>query len=170
MHTDSGPETTDVAGMSRREFVRASLVAVAAVSTAHELLAQRTPVDAPIKMTVYKSASCGCCKEWVTHVEKNGFTPTVHDLPDAALASTKKTIGIPDKLQSCHTAVVGAYWIEGHVPADLIQKLLTDKPALLGLAAPGMPQGSPGMEMGTKEAYDVIALDKTGKTRVYARR
>jgi hypothetical protein len=73
-------------------------------------------------------------------------------------------------LHSCHTAVVGAYWVEGHVPADLIMKMLADKPAFHGIAVPGMPQGSPGMETGKKDPYDVIALEKTGKTRVYAKR
>ncbi len=154
---------------SRRQFLYSSFITAAGLTVVRNLWARPVAV-VPIKITVYKSASCGCCKDWVAHVQKNGFAATVHDLPDASLASTKKTLGIPDKLQSCHTAVVGAYWIEGHVPADLIQKMLTEKPTILGLAAPGMPQGSPGMEMGTKEAYDVIALDTAGKTRVYAKR
>jgi hypothetical protein len=82
----------------------------------------------------------------------------------------KQRYGIGEELQSCHTAVIGDYAIEGHVPADLIQKLITEKPAIAGLAVPGMPMGSPGMEGATKDAYDVLAFDRAGKTTVYASR
>ena len=148
---------------TRREFLRASGVALAAV-----VAGRPAALPAPIRITVYKTPTCGCCKGWVSHMEKNGFTAVVHDLPN--LDDTRKTLRVPASLQSCHTAVVGGYWIEGHVPADLIKRLLAEKPALIGLAAPGMPQGSPGMETGVKDRYDVIAVDRNGKTRVYASR
>lgn len=120
-------------------------------------------------MTVYKSASCGCCKKWVEHVEKAGFRVTVKDVPDANLGSIKADLGLPAALASCHTAVVGAYLVEGHVPADLIDKLLAEKPAVRGLTIPGMPASAPGMDIpGTK--YDVLAFTVDGKTRVYASR
>jgi hypothetical protein len=86
------------------------------------------------------------------------------------MASVKKTMGVPDALQSCHTAVVGKYLIEGHVPADVIKKLLAEMPAVMGLAVPGMPMGSPGMEGSPKERYNVVAFERDGKTRVYTKR
>jgi hypothetical protein len=120
-------------------------------------------------MVIYKSPSCGCCKKWVDHVEANGFDTEVHDVEDVGVIKQKHKL--PADLASCHTALVGGYVVEGHVPADLIHKLLKDKPALAGIAAPGMPVGSPGMEMGArKDAFDVIAFDLKGKTSVYARR
>lgn len=120
-------------------------------------------------MTVYKSASCGCCRKWVDHARAAGFTVTAHDTED--LEEVKRTMKIPAALQSCHTVVVGTYVLEGHVPADLARKLVTEKPkGVRGLAVPGMPQGSPGMETGTIEAYDVLAFDGSGKTKLYARR
>ncbi len=120
-------------------------------------------------MTVYKDPNCGCCTEWVSHVRKAGFVVTVRDTAD--MSSVKASFGVPSALESCHTARVGAYAIEGHVPADLIQKLLREQPVARGLAVPGMPMGSPGMEQGAqKDAYDVVLFDKAGKTRVYASR
>lgn len=118
-------------------------------------------------MTVYKSPTCGCCKDWVKHVEKAGFKVTVKDLAD--VAPIKKDLGLPLALASCHTAVVGAYLIEGHVPADLIDKMLAEKPTARGLAIPGMPPSAPGMDIpGTK--YDVLLFTADGKTKVYASR
>ncbi len=120
-------------------------------------------------MTVYKDPNCGCCAEWVSHVRKAGFVVTVRDTAD--MSSVKASFGVPSALESCHTARVGAYAIEGHVPADLIQKLIREKPVARGLAVPGMPQGSPGMEQGApKDAYEVLLFDKAGKTRVFASR
>ena len=120
-------------------------------------------------MTVYKDPNCGCCTEWVSHVRKAGFVVTVRDTAD--MSSVKASFGVPSALESCHTARVGAYAIEGHVPADLIQKLLREQPVARGLAVPGMPQGSPGMEQGApKDAYEVLLFDKAGKTRVFASR
>ncbi len=122
----------------------------------------------PITMVVYKSPTCGCCSAWIEHVERNGFRCTVHNLPD--LTETKAAFGVPRALESCHTAQVGGYLVEGHVPADLIQRLLREKPAVRGIAVPGMPIGSPGMEGGRPERYDVLLFDRAGKTRVYATR
>ncbi len=121
-------------------------------------------------VSVYKDAGCGCCKEWVKHLEKNGFTVQSHDTSD--MDSVKKSFGVPSELGSCHTARVGTYVVEGHVPADLIIKLLNEKPAnARGLAAPGMPNKAPGMQQpGPQPPYDVILFDKSGKTRVYATR
>ena len=120
-------------------------------------------------MTVYKDPNCGCCAEWVKHVQKAGFVATVRDMTD--MVTVKRNLGVPEALESCHTARIGRYTIEGHVPADLIIRLVDEKSASRGLAVPGMPVGSPGMEMGAKkDKYDVLAFDAAGKTRVYASR
>ena len=152
--------------MNRRDFF--------GTITAGSALAALAPCEvfaaaAPIPMTVYKSPTCGCCKEWVAHVQKNGFAPKVIDMDD--LTKVKKDAGVPDALQSCHTALVGAYVVEGHVPADLVQKMLTEKPKIVGLAVAGMVVGSPGMEQGNQKVpYQVTAWTKDGKTSTYARR
>jgi hypothetical protein len=153
---------------NRRSFLQAAAASAAGILVLPSL--GLTATAAPTPITVYKTASCGCCKAWVTHLAKNGFAPTTHDLPD--LAETKDSLGIPDALRSCHTAVIGRYVIEGHVPADLIRKLTAEKPAnVIGLAVPGMPASSPGMDVpGRKDPYDVIAFTRDGKRSVYAKR
>lgn len=154
---------------SRRVFLATALTALAA-RPARALAFAESVGPAPLPpMTVYKSASCGCCKKWVDHARAAGFTVTAHDTDD--VNQVKRTMKVPDSLQSCHTAVVGDYVVEGHVPADLVKKLLAEKSkSVRGLAVPGMPQGSPGMETGVKDAYDVIAFDRAGKSSVFARR
>ncbi len=122
----------------------------------------------PIPMLVYADPGCGCCGKWITLMGGAGFTTTVQHTTD--MAAIKKRYGIGNTLVSCHTALVGGYLVEGHVPADLIKKMLAEKPGLAGLAVPGMVTGSPGMEGATRDPYDVIAFDKAGKTTVYARR
>ena len=123
-------------------------------------------------MVVYKSPTCGCCNNWVDHVEENGFAVVSHDLDDQnALIETKRSLGVPAGQTSCHTAVIDGYTIEGHVPADLIRKLLTERPrGVKGLAVPGMPVGSPGMEGVFKQDYDVLSFDEQGRVEVYAKR
>lgn len=150
--------------LTRREFLASSsaLLAIAGLP-----LDRRLSVAVPT-VTVYKSPTCGCCGKWVEHVKANGFNVAVHDVAD--VTPMKQTMGVPETLYSCHTAIVGKYVIEGHVPADLIHKMLDTKAAFLGLAVPGMVNGSPGMEGATKDAYDVIAFERGGKTTVYARR
>lgn len=118
------------------------------------------------EVVVYKSPTCGCCKEWVKHLQANGFSVTTHDVTN--LLPYKTTNGVPITLQACHTAQVGGYAIEGHVPATDIKRLLKERPMVSGLAVPGMPNGSPGMEQGgRKDRYDVLTFDKQGKTGVY---
>lgn len=119
-------------------------------------------------MMVYKDPNCGCCKTWVTLMRNAGFEISARDTAD--MPAIKQRYKVPEALGSCHTALVGGYVVEGHVPADLITRLLKEKPKVLGLAVPGMPIGSPGMEGGTKEAYDVLTFDAAGKTTVFARR
>ena len=123
--------------------------------------------QAAVEVVVYKSPTCGCCSKWVEHLEENGFTVTTQDMND--LRAVKINFGITSELMSCHTAVVDGYTIEGHVPAEAIRRLLAERPEVAGLAVPGMPMGSPGMEGSRKDPYDVLAFDRAGNTSVYAK-
>jgi hypothetical protein len=115
-----------------------------------------------------KSPTCGCCTKWIDHLKANGFAVRSHDTQDVTQPSQR--LGIPAGYGSCHTAVVDGYVIEGHVPARDIRRLLKEKPQARGLAVPGMPIGSPGMEQGDhKDPYEVTLLDKRGAPRVYSR-
>lgn len=117
-------------------------------------------------LVVYKTPTCGCCKGWVNAMEKSGFKVEVHDIDD--LTATKHAAGVPDELQACHTARIGGYVVEGHVPAADIRRLLAERPDIAGIAAPGMPMGSPGMEGGSAEHYDVVTFGGSGRSTVYA--
>jgi len=119
-------------------------------------------------VVVYKSPTCGCCGKWIEHMEKAGFSVDVENRQD--LRPIKAELGVPRRMQSCHTAEVGGYLVEGHVPVDLVQRMLDEKPDIKGLAVPGMPMGSPGMEGPSKDDYDVFAIDKNGRAKVFARR
>lgn len=119
------------------------------------------------EITVYKSPTCGCCKLWIDHLKQNGFKIKAHDTED--VVTHKQRLGLPPELASCHTAVVNGYVIEGHVPAADIKRLLKERPKIAGLAVPGMPMGSPGMEGPVKEAYEVKTFDKNGRVGTYAR-
>ena len=121
-----------------------------------------------LEIVVYKSPTCGCCEEWVSHLQSQGFRVVTHDVPD--MGPIKRTHGVPASLTSCHTATVGGFAIEGHVPADLILRILEERPAIAGLAVPGMPGGSPGMESVPKVPYNVIGWDATQVTSLYAKR
>ncbi|MEW6133668.1 MAG: DUF411 domain-containing protein [Pseudomonadota bacterium] len=122
---------------------------------------------APV-IDVYKSPTCGCCSKWIDHLKSNGFTVRSHDTRD--VVQHKIRLGVPQGYDSCHTAEVGGYVIEGHVPAKDIKRLLKEKPAARGLTVPGMPIGSPGMEQGShKDVYDVILLGRDGRPQVYSR-
>lgn len=119
------------------------------------------------EITVYKSPTCKCCEKWITHLEDAGFNVTAKNSSD--MYRIKQSTGIEPKLQSCHTALVDGYVIEGHVPATDIKRLLKERPAVSGLTVPGMPIGSPGMEGPYKEPYEVLTFDKDDQTKVYAR-
>jgi hypothetical protein len=152
--------------MTKRSF-RLFAIAVCAAALAATTAAAPTAV-APKKptITVYKDPSCGCCKNWIEHLIKHCYRVDAKDTPD--MAQIKSTLGVPTDLRSCHTAVVEGYLIEGHVPPADIDRLLASKPAVKGLAVPGMPMGSPGMEGAMKQHYQVVAFDKAGKTRIFA--
>ena len=118
-------------------------------------------------VTVYRSPTCGCCTKWVDHMQEAGFEVELHEVSD--VTAIKRMNGLPARLASCHTALVGGYLVEGHVPAADVKRLLAEKPKIAGLAVPEMPIGSPGMEMpGVKaKPYDVLAFDSDGRTEVF---
>lgn len=119
------------------------------------------------EITVYKSPTCGCCSKWVDHLKANGFDVRAVDVGD--LNGIKARYGVQRHLASCHTAVVDGYVVEGHVPAEAIKRLLRQRPAVKGLAVPGMPVGSPGMEGPNPERYDVVTFDAAGRQEVFMR-
>jgi len=137
-----------------------------AVNTA--LHAAGHSAESSLLAVVYKTPTCGCCAKWVEHLQANGFKVEVHDMD--AVEPVKAELGVPGELASCHTARIGGYVFEGHVPAEVIQRVLREKPEAAGFAVPGMPTGSPGMEGPTKDPYDIVAFNKDGSTRVYESR
>ena len=143
--------------MNRKNFLQAMLMLPGA-------LALRVQAAGPL-VNVYKTPTCGCCGLWVEHMKKNGFELKVRNVDDTA--PWRAQYGVPEKLQSCHTAVVEGYAIEGHVPASEIQRMLKERPQAKGLAVPGMVSGSPGMEGGASQAYSVLLFTADGKTSVY---
>ena len=119
---------------------------------------------------VWKSATCKCCINWVKHLEANGFAVSVNAADPSMLDRIKRQSGIGEELAACHTAKIGGYVIEGHVPAPDIKRLIAERPDALGLSVPGMPIGSPEMEQGAEtEPYDVLLIKKDGTTEVFAR-
>ena len=130
--------------------------------------ARPTPAAAA-SMMVYRDPSCGCCEEWAGIARNAGYQVELIDHPD--MAAIKRQYGVPDELLSCHTSVVGGYSIEGHVPLGDVDRLLKERPAgVKGLAVPGMPRGSPGMEMpdGSRDRFQVLAFDAAGRTSVFS--
>ena len=154
------PTSTDV---TRRRLLVAAVASNSLVGTA-------AFASSPTEMEVWKDPNCGCCKEWVSHMEANGFRVRVHETGNNAV---RAQLRIDRKYGSCHTAVVTGYAIEGHVSATDVRRLLKEKPAAIGLAAPGMPVGSPGMDGdvygGRKDTYEVLLLARDGSSSVYRR-
>lgn len=127
-------------------------------------IAKQPAVELPV-VDVYKSPQCGCCKSWARHLEKSGFKVVLHDVNDVPAA--RKKYGMPNKFGSCHTARVGQYLIEGHVPAADIKRLLKDQPEAKGLSVPGMVQGSPGMEGDKSEPFDTLLITADGTATIF---
>ena len=147
---------------TRRSVLRLALSGAAALSAPWLAYAHNSFGH----IAVWKTPDCECCKAWVTHLQKSGFEVVVTDVKDTAPIRLK--LGMPEKLGSCHTATLGDYVLEGHVPAREIRQLLREKPNALGLAVPGMPIGSPGMDMGNaRDAYNVMLVLHDGSSRVY---
>jgi len=146
----------------------ALVVSLVAAATPAPRYVTRAGSAAPVTVTVFKDPNCGCCRSWVEHLRRHGFSVVVHDTSE--VNGAKRTGRVPEPLYACHTAFVNGYVIEGHVPAADIQRLLRDAPKIAGIAVAGMPVGSPGMEMGTaSEHYDVVAFNRDGRTHVFAR-
>ena len=152
--------------LTRRAFIGASLGTAAVTLVGRDALAAADALAKP-KMTVYKSPTCGCCTKWVDHVKAAGIDVDARDVDD--VSEMKRSLGVPESLWSCHTGVIDGYAVEGHVPAADILRLRKERPKVLGLAVPGMPAGSPGMEAPRSQPYEVIAFDKAGKRTVFAK-
>ena len=149
--------------ISRRHLLAGLTISLAA----SPLLGSRIALAAPEPVEVWKSPTCGCCKAWVDHLQAAGFAVTVHDVDD--VEAVKTAHGVPRALRSCHTALVGGYVVEGHVPAADLRRLLAERPRAGGLAVAGMPQDAPGMVMNTGEPYQVVLFGAPGGgTTVFA--
>lgn len=150
-----------MAHTTRRAWLAGTAVLVLASST-------MVAYAAPAPLQVWKDPNCGCCKDWIAYLEKNGFATTVIEQGNSA---ARARLGMPQKFGSCHTALVQGYVIEGHVPAADIQRLLKEKPKALGLSVPGMPIGSPGMDGpaygGRRDAYQVLLIQRDGSNTVF---
>jgi hypothetical protein len=145
--------------MDRREWIVKTAVLGAALGTGFALAA------APLEVVVYKSPACGCCTDWVKHLRGRGFAVKVVEIAD--LVPVRQRFGVPDRLAACHTALIGGYVVEGHVPASTVKRLLAEKPPVVGVSVPGMPNGSPGMEGSTAEPFSVLAFDERGGAKVF---
>lgn len=161
--TESHPPT------STRRHVLRRLAAVSVTAALPAAWAQKkADKAAPIAVEVWKDASCGCCHDWITQMEQNGFKVTAHDIGNNAV---RARLGLAAKYGSCHTALIGGYVVEGHVPAADVQRLLREKPQALGIAVPGMPIGSPGMDGpaygGRKDKYDTLLVLRDGTSKVF---
>jgi hypothetical protein len=155
--------------LTRRAWVVALGRTLAAGAAAGMFLPVRAQATGGATLTVYKDPSCGCCTKWIEHLRASGLQPVVHDRTD--MDALKDSLGVPATLRSCHTAIAGKYVVEGHVPARDIKRLMDTAPkGIVGIAVPGMPVGSPGMEMGGRaDRYDVIAFAANGATKMFAR-
>ncbi|SHK47466.1 DUF411 domain-containing protein [Rhodothermus profundi] len=154
--------------ITRKTYVLGFLLGAAVAAIGLAVYSSQRGAIAQPTLTVFKSPTCGCCSDWVTHMQNAGFKVRVEDVQD--MATIKARFRVPYQLQSCHTALIEGYVIEGHVPARDVQRLLQEKPAVAGLAVPGMPVGSPGMEQGDRrDPYDVLTFTTDGQTQVYAR-
>lgn len=151
---------------SRRGVLKLSLASLGLAAISPSLFAQASLASNQIK--VWKDPACGCCGDWISHLQQNNFQVEVSNTGNAA---ARKRLGVPDKLGSCHTAQIEGYAIEGHVPAREIRRLLKERPSALGLTVPGMPVGSPGMDgpeyAGRKDPFDVMLIGLDGSARVY---
>ena len=149
--------------MTQTLLKRRHLLASGLLITAFSAWAAKQPM-----VEVWKDPNCGCCKDWITILQKSGFDVRVNDTGNTA---ARARLAIPEKLGSCHTGLVGGYSLEGHVPVREIQRLLREKPTAIGLTVPGMPIGSPGMDgaiyQGRKDPFDVLLIAKNGSTHIY---
>jgi hypothetical protein len=158
---------------TRRAVLAGGVAAIAAAWSGRHASAAGASVRPPgvptARVEVWKSPSCGCCRDWIDHLAREGFEVVAHDTGNTG---ARRRLGLPERFGSCHTAAVGGYVLEGHVPAREIRRLLSQRPDVLGLAVPGMPVGSPGMDGPVygdrRDPYDVLAIRRDGTAAVYA--
>ena len=154
--------------MQKRRFLNAALVFIGTTALG---VPMATLAKAKPKIEVWKTASCGCCHDWVKHMETNGFELKVNDITDAAKSALRAQLGLAEKYGSCHTALINGYVVEGHVPAKEVRRLLKERPKALGLSVPGMTIGSPGMDgpeyKGRKDPYSVLLVQRDGSSTSY---
>ncbi len=156
-----------VLGKTLRYFFAVGMLAI--FSSGISWADQPSALEVKPDVTVYRTVTCGCCGKWVDHLEQNGLNVDVIIVNETG--SVRSRLGVPQELASCHTAVAGNYWVEGHVPADLVNQLLDEQPEdIKGVAVPGMVPGSPGMESPRPMEYQVISVDDSGNKAVYATR
>ncbi len=154
--------------MQRRFMIQAGAMLLGSIAAASPVIGVAAGKRV---LEVWKSPTCGCCQDWIAHLQANGFQVTAYDVSEAAKAAQRLKLGLADKFGSCHTALIDGYVVEGHVPAREIARLLKERPKALGLAVPGMPVGSPGMDgplyRGRKDVYAVLLVQRDGNESVY---
>ena len=154
--------------MRRRFIIQAGAIALGTLAVASPVMALAAGKP---QLEVWKSPTCGCCHDWIAHLQANGFQVAVHDVSEAAKAGQRLKLGMPDKFGSCHTGLIDGYVVEGHVPAREITRLLKERPKAVGLAVPGMPVGSPGMDgavyKGRKDPFKVLLVAQDGSSTVF---
>ncbi len=155
----------DLRTLSSLAFIGFAIAGCSSADAAQESASVTPDPDLPTVL-VYKTPTCGCCNGWVEHMERAGFTVDARNVTD--IVSVKHESGVPMSLGSCHTAIIDGYVVEGHVPAEQVKQLLADRPEVVGIAVPGMPIGSPGMEGRNAQPYEVLAFDQEGQTEVFA--
>jgi hypothetical protein len=149
-------------------MARAITVPILLVFALFETGCTQSEANTP-EVMVFKSPTCGCCSKWVDHMREAGFEVKTTDVAD--VRPVKEKYSVPPGMASCHTAIVGGYVVEGHVPAEEVKRMLEEQPDIAGLTVPGMPIGSPGMEQGNQvDSYDILTFDAEGNTSVYASR
>jgi hypothetical protein len=160
---------SDIPTFERRTFLARLAGVIALAATGRQVWAQLPSLAEPTPIRVWKSSTCTCCKKWVEHIRANGFAPTVHE--EEEMEQVKDELGVPSKVRSCHTAQVGSYLIEGHVPASDIRRVLKERPKIAGLAVPEMPPLTPGMappDVAPRD-YEVLSFLSDGTTSSFAR-
>lgn len=161
------PTRTGTSIMRRLAILALAVLAPSACADADAAPQAEVRPDADLPtLLVYKTPTCGCCNGWIEHMEAAGFTVDARDVRD--VMSVKRDGGVPAQMSSCHTAVIDGYVVEGHVPAEQVKRLLDERPAVAGIAVPGMPIGSPGMEGPNPQPYQVLSFSHDGQAAVYA--
>ncbi len=154
--------------MQRRTLIQSAVALLGAAVLPTTALSQNASKP---WVEVWKTPTCGCCKDWVKYLQDNGFEVKAYDVSEATKAAMRSKLGMAEQFSSCHTALIGGYVVEGHVPAQEIRKLLKERPRAIGLSVPGMPIGSPGMDGpeygGRKDAYAVLLVQRDGSSLVY---